>query len=71
MLFSDNKIEAINEILLRFTDNLIDINALNYDVIEHNYIIGWNIKVNDEYTQYVFFTEQKTLCRKLKIDKLL
>lgn len=63
--------QQIDNKLLIFTDNMIDLNTVNYSIYKYNYITGWDIDILDDYTFDVFYTDQKTLNRKLKIKKLI
>lgn len=66
----EQKDKLINK-LLTFTDNMIDSNTIDFTIRGYNLLTGWDIIINDDYTDDVFNTEQVILNRKLKLKKIL
>lgn len=66
-----NDINIVTDLLSEFTHNMINLDNINFEIIECNYITGWDIQFNDDYTENVFYTDRIQLNRILKLEKLL
>lgn len=64
-----SKKDCINEYLVEYTQGGVDIDKIDYDFIDDH--VMWYIEPNNDYTKYVFYTEQKILLRKLKLQRLV
>lgn len=63
--------EVISHHIKYFMHGMVDSSKLNYTIGGYNAITGWEIDIHDDYTDYIFNTDQTTLTRQLKVEYLL
>lgn len=67
----DERQDKVNNMLLEFTDNMIDTGNIDYTINDYNLLTGWDITYNNTYTDKIFNTDKIVLTRQIKLNKLI